>query len=564
MPLKLLLKRHNVYHFRWQVPPRLRPILGRRELTRSLRTEDLEIALLRVQPLKRWIEKVKSVTEENLEEVVDMLEELLGQEPFLAVKKASMLEVELRHARMWLESYQEIRRCLALGLETDTLDTSETFSSAASGLQLDLQRLGFKVERDQLLNSRLLGRYVDLEIEQLDRKISALSGSPLSAPAQTNRPKSCQLSQIDVEDFLEDRSTKKPMGKGAQEGYRTAFRDLVFILGDLPLSDIGYDEARRVRDTLCKLPKHRNKQEKYANKSAQELLDMKLPTDKCIGATTIADRLTYLKTIFDWFVTRGLIETNPFTKVGIAYKKKPTADFKAEELNLIFSSALYQPGSPYSKRTTACHWWFPLVSLFTGARPGELMQTRLSDMKYFSGILCIKIPDEEGFKVKNKAAPRAIPVHPVLLELGFVDYLEKLSSLGYKRVFETIPLGKDKVSERVSKWFNEQYRPSHLPKYFKEKEKKLYSFRHTYITECRVYAKVDRVSGEIMAGHEVSDEIEQATYVHRTEVYHLERLVPGYYREQCKLRFEGVDFTHLKDGWQYLKLKKRKQRTLKA
>lgn len=100
-------------------------------------------------------------------------------------------------------------------------------------------------------------------------------------------------------------------------------------------------------------------------------------------------------------------------------KKEPGyEDFTYDELRRIFTpDALLALRTPHE-------FWMPLLGLFTGARIGELSQLMLHDIRQNEdGHWIIGIRDKEFQRLKTAAARREIPLHPKLIELGFLDYL---------------------------------------------------------------------------------------------------------------------------------------------
>lgn len=97
------------------------------------------------------------------------------------------------------------------------------------------------------------------------------------------------------------------------------------------------------------------------------------------------------------------------------------------QLQTLFDPEHYKPRQAH-------HFWPPLISLFTGARRREIAQLLLSDFDQQDGIhaMSINILEDEDKSVKSEAAIRTIPVHPVLIELGLLDYLAdaKAANLG--------------------------------------------------------------------------------------------------------------------------------------
>ena len=76
------------------------------------------------------------------------------------------------------------------------------------------------------------------------------------------------------------------------------------------------------------------------------------------------------------------------------------------------------------ERNKPCDYWLPLLGLFTGARITELCQLKISDIKKINGIWAVDINDEGDKTVKTYAGIRKIPLHPQLISLGFLEYLE--------------------------------------------------------------------------------------------------------------------------------------------
>lgn len=92
--------------------------------------------------------------------------------------------------------------------------------------------------------------------------------------------------------------------------------------------------------------------------------------------------------------------------------------FHFDELQRIFAK------DAYLALRTPHEFWMPLLGLFTGARIGELAQLNLEDIRQDKDRhWIIGINDKEFKKVKTDASRREIPLHPKLIELGFLDYL---------------------------------------------------------------------------------------------------------------------------------------------
>ncbi len=153
--------------------------------------------------------------------------------------------------------------------------------------------------------------------------------------------------------------------------------------------------------------------------------------------------------------------------------------FTEEELLTIFNLKTYP--SRYCESTFP-KFWVPLIALYSGARGNEIFQLRVEEIIKRNNVWCFKIgAHEKIMSVKSTHSKRIVPIHPLLIELGFVDFVEKLREKCVKQVFYTL-----KYTERnlyggtVLKWF-----ARYLDRIGISSRKKVFhSFRHTFETTC--------------------------------------------------------------------------------
>jgi len=116
-------------------------------------------------------------------------------------------------------------------------------------------------------------------------------------------------------------------------------------------------------------------------------------------------------------------------------KKSAASDsykpFSDDELMKIFHSNFL------SEAERPVDFWAPLLGLFTGARLNELCQLDIKDIQQHGEIWAIEFIDDEPDKsLKSPAARRLIPLHPTLIDLGFLDYWKDAQQfLGGRKLF---------------------------------------------------------------------------------------------------------------------------------
>jgi integrase len=112
--------------------------------------------------------------------------------------------------------------------------------------------------------------------------------------------------------------------------------------------------------------------------------------------------------------------------------------FTEDELQKIFHQQFL------SEAKKPVDFWAPLLGLFTGARLNELCQLDIKDIQQHGEIWAIHFIDDEPDKsLKSPAARRLIPIHPTLIELGFLDYWNDAKQfLGGRKLFPYLSYSK--------------------------------------------------------------------------------------------------------------------------
>lgn len=201
---------------------------------------------------------------------------------------------------------------------------------------------------------------------------------------------------------------------------------------------------------------------------------------------TAGQRLNTCSSLFNRLreLSNGKIN-NPFYKVTIAKSKNSRNSrlhFNSEDLTKIFSDSIWT-SHEYEQ---IYEYWLPLLLLYSGARINELCQLEKKDVfQTKQGIWCISIndqptDDEEDIwqiidkSVKTPSSVRTFPLHPKLLELGFLDFWKSCSG---SRLFNIKLHGK---KTRLSAYPGRRFNEAILPRVeVKEPRKVFYSFRHT-------------------------------------------------------------------------------------
>ena len=138
-----------------------------------------------------------------------------------------------------------------------------------------------------------------------------------------------------------------------------------------------------------------------------------------IPAKTIdSAKLASLKAVLNHAVENERIPTNPASKVSVGKRGKGKVGTKMlgyddHEAQTILAAAIVDLRPAIR--------WVPLLCAMTGARVGEMMQLRREDVFIDGGVWSIKVTEDAG-NLKNASSERVVPVHPSLIERGFLVF----------------------------------------------------------------------------------------------------------------------------------------------
>jgi integrase len=220
--------------------------------------------------------------------------------------------------------------------------------------------------------------------------------------------------------------------------------------------------------------------------------------------------------MFSLAFEEGAIPSNPCQKItaterGIEVERQP---WDERDVELFFSCPIYQGMQDEVRRHKKgglilgnADFWLPLIAVLTGMRCEEIGQLLPGDVGTANGIDVIKISrlDEKGKttkRVKSPTAEREVPVHPVLIKAGFLDYATQVAAAGHLRLFPDLRTTKEKSGST-------KYTKDYSSKRFARLRKRLgltdpakpfHAFRHTIKGVWIVCGVSDRMQNELL-GH---------------------------------------------------------------
>jgi integrase len=235
-----------------------------------------------------------------------------------------------------------------------------------------------------------------------------------------------------------------------------------------------------------------------------------------VARKTAKDTLYEVAKLFRQAKRRKEIPESPFDdldRIKSAGRSKRKG-WTIAELGTLFGDPVFSQYRipPEFKAGADAAYWVPVLGLFTGARISELCQLRTADVVSVGRedgagsmpFIAIQsdedadgADDAEAKSVKTEAGNRLVPVHPTLVDLGFLEYVEAIRKAGAVQLFPAVKVpAKYTAGTYFSTWFG-QFKTGHGFGRWKD----FHAFRHTVRTRLSV-ARVPEPAIDILAGHE--------------------------------------------------------------
>lgn len=488
MSIHCLILRGKQYYFQMRLPADVQEYFSCTHLKKSLKTTDKRQAVTKIRLLSTGIERAFFMIRSGL-----LTPQLIQQ--IVTEVKEGLLELHRKHGRKSgankAEQYKIIAEQLqqqiqqrdyssivddalnqleCRGITTDT--DSREFLELCDGL-LQTKRRVFEVMAERE-NGNYNNRYDDgLTMRIIERKY--------------------RLSEL-ITDRLSCSGGKVRFQKRLKGNYDK----VLDVLGDIFTCDISKDVIQKLYAELVQYPVNRNKNP-YAGKTLAEC--RLLPTFQAASCETQHDTWVDVKSLLQYGsenekyrIKRNFGKDTIFKiKIEQGGSTPKRLSYDTDDIRCLFAGLSQEH---YIKQPH--RYWIPLVGLFQGMRLNEICQLFLDDIfpDSATGIDCIRITadigrnqkiDEPNLKsVKNVSSRRTIPIHPALIKLGFLDFVESRRKLKHKRLWEHLETpavdyysNQGNYSHYVSKWYCGTFRKNHIKN--EPELKPFHSLRHTFI-----------------------------------------------------------------------------------
>ena len=328
----------------------------------------------------------------------------------------------------------------------------------------------FQVSIDQIKD--ILRSELANLVQPISKLIENKTSEVSSIKEETEFTSSISLSELSTK-FLNSK-TEANYPEKTVNSYNDTHKLAIEVLGNVPIDSLTHEDGRDFVEVLKKLPVNRSKS--YPTLTVKELLELK--EVKTLSHKSILKHTERISTLFNWAIKQGYTNQNVFRGKLELIRKVEVVEkhFTKQELDLVLGNALKAESLTLNKPE---RYWVTMIASHSGARLNEICQLDVSDIQEHEGIWVMNLTgDSEDKSIKTHAGNRLVPLHPKLLEFGFLNYVEQIRNDNHQKLFPNLKkMRSTGYGTMISHWFAKYLKKLGI----KKKGKNFHSFRHTVV-----------------------------------------------------------------------------------
>lgn len=286
-----------------------------------------------------------------------------------------------------------------------------------------------------------------------------------------------------------------------REKTRTDQRQMIRILiellgGNISVNSINRQMLLQIREQICRLPPNLTKDKRFRGMPLAAIL--KQSDYKPMSHTRAYRIVSHLAAYLKWAFNHGYVDSDVSSGLYMPKKRESRQNeereiYSVDDLKRLFATKVFIGNEAIDR--PEC-FFLPLLALYTGARLNELAQLYIDDIQEIEGIYCININDNSDKVLKNPGSRRIVPIHPLIINIGFADYVAAIRKLNYPRLWMNLSHREDSYGKKFSAFYQRLNR-----KHVTDNPRKVFhSFRHGFANALKQNAVRSEVIAELL-GH---------------------------------------------------------------
>lgn len=534
----------STYYFYSRVPRDIIPLLGMTEIKKSLKTSDLKTAKAAAKVYSLDLEKLGMLTRvgimnnQQLQKLLDRykdgyllpvndardygssLEDVAEHQAFSqnpiahlninnSFQLANRLFGEDADPEQAMQEYSRrinaVREQLKTNRFGDTIREEARAFVKRNSLDVELPPDAWFDPNDDAWHDPIKGEFLmvvrRILTTQLDiycTEIERLRGNYQNAydsVARNKRPPFLLTQAIDA--YCAARQNDTPANEETQKRYRQYLDVMREMMGDKDVTEYTRQDLLDLKNGL-----HNRTANMTKNPKVKRTLDKRTVNTNYMGK---------MCTLFQWLYTNNYVDRDISSKLvkSLTAKEKRERKRKAydhDDLHRIFDLLPFDSQQPHLA-------WVPLIAAYSGARQGEICQLLVSDIKEAHGIHYMHVTEEDDDgnivkHLKNENSRRLVPLHPVVLEMGFLEFVQKRREQKKVVLFENRTRDRNSLKPLTGQYYSKLFQAFNRQKITKDPKKVFHSFRHLVHNDLK-QAKVPPDIYHSITGHLPQHEMDQ-------------------------------------------------------
>ena len=190
---------------------------------------------------------------------------------------------------------------------------------------------------------------------------------------------------------------------------------------------------------------------------------------KGLQPKTINKYIGLLSSLFKWGVRNEYFKSNFAEGLMLTIPRRPDKERKAYDLEDLQQVIVNLPIIEDEVWKT----WIPLIGMLSGMRREEICQLYPSDIRKIGDVLCFDINcNADDKSLKTESSDRLVPIHSILIRLGFIKFVESRKGFHNLWGFER---WQTQWGRQFGNWYSRFFSRQYISK---DPLKCFHSFRH--------------------------------------------------------------------------------------
>ncbi len=488
--MKNIYLRNNTFYYRKSIPNHLKYFFKNKSLyIRTLGTKSKNLALKYAKLLNNKFNAIKEVY--NMSFDINLIYQLVEE---FHNTQLELTEIDLRNTPKPEDTL------FALMLEDNIEQLQHNYQNNifdSEEIEIILNKLQYKPNNEEITQ---IGKILlDSKINHLKAINDNLNKGLYNKPRLINTTINSintniatnlninEISKIKVEEietiestfdkYIKYQSREDNWTKDTLDLNIRVFKLLDMYFKDKSLKDIKFEDLIDFRDILFEIPLSYTTKNFFKGKDLDFIINNNDDYEK-LSNNVIHKYIIRVNQYFDYMYKLDYIVKIDFKIPNIDPKGKKRQNYTNEEIQKI---------SDLLKNDTKENQFITSMATYQGMRLKEITQLKKEDIIKIDDFHCISINTNENKTTKTDASIRTIPIHPKLIKLGFLEFVNSKN---------------DNLFDIDNRSFSTYFRRTY--KNLINENKTFYCLRHNFIdTLTQNNQKIEHIKA--FAGHAQSD-----------------------------------------------------------